>query len=64
MNTRRWIAVLIAIGVALISLSGIAINSVNDSQEEALSSLLSSQESLKVHQVIVVKKLLKLPLTG
>lgn len=47
MNTRRWIAVLIAIGVALISLTGIAINSVNDSQEEALSSLLSSQESLK-----------------
>ena len=36
MNTRRWIAVLIAIGVALISLTGIAINSVNDSQEEAL----------------------------
>lgn len=47
MNKRRWIAVLIAIGVALISLTGIAINSVNDSQEEALSSLLSSQESLK-----------------
>ncbi|MDZ5501372.1 signal peptide peptidase SppA [Enterococcus cecorum] len=47
MNTRRWIAVLIAIGIALISLTGIAINSVNDSQEEALSSLLSSQESLK-----------------
>src|SRR5699024_12881822 len=35
------------LGVALISLTGIAINSVNDSQEEALSSLLSSQESLK-----------------
>lgn len=47
MNKRRWIAVLIAIGIAVISLTGIAINNVNDSQEETLSSLLSTQETLK-----------------
>lgn len=47
MNKRRWIAVLIAIGVAVISLTGIATNNVNDNQEESLSSLLTSQETLK-----------------
>lgn len=67
MNKRRWIAVLIAIGVACISLIGIAITSVNDSQEESLSIMLNSQESLQ-ESVITPgdssKKIVKITIDG